>query len=283
MPLQEVTGHFEEWTKTFNGIPFSLKLTFKRSHQQVMLPISPKLIDEGLCVVKEDKLHFIARSASYEVGLSGQEGRFTVSEAIATPYAGASCMELSLLGAVSSGLKLLEHVAPKLSVTYLKKINSSGPKPPPSQITRANSAEQLRTMGATPLTTEQKERGAKGEKLIADLLEERKRTTPGLRIDSLNKDERTGVGHDFEVYLNGKLIEVIEVKATTGPVGSNLKISGTQFEHALKYHDAVNVASYYLYCLFNVESVPELVVIEDPIEHIVKGGLFVMSDILLGS
>ncbi|MDR0707044.1 MAG: DUF3883 domain-containing protein, partial [Treponema sp.] len=126
--------------------------------------------------------------------------------------------------------------------------------------------------------------GRWGEDYIARVLYDEYKNEDGIKIIDLNSEGKIGVGADFEVWNNGNLIRLVEVKTTTGPKGSPVIVSGTQWEIARNFYKLSNGDLYWIYCVYNaggtnVQCVPvqnpinqwkEGTVIADPINFVIK-------------
>lgn len=126
--------------------------------------------------------------------------------------------------------------------------------------------------------------GRWGEDYIARVLYDEYKNEDGIKIIDLNSEGKIGVGADFEVWNNGNLIRLVEVKTTTGPKGSPVIVSGTQWEIARNFYKLNNGDLYWIYCVYNaggtnVQCVPvqnpinqwkEGTVIADPINFVIK-------------
>jgi hypothetical protein len=94
-------------------------------------------------------------------------------------------------------------------------------------------------------------------------------------IVDLNKDGQVGVGADFKVMKDGKIIRLVEVKSSTLPFGQMLIVSGTQWEIARNYFNQFEGDKYWLYCVFNAgQANVEIVKVNDPIKKWKDGKLF---------
>jgi len=113
-----------------------------------------------------------------------------------------------------------------------------------------------------------KEIGKWGEDYVARILNEEFKNESGIQIINLNADGKTGIGADFEVKKNGKLVRIIEVKTTIGPKKSAVIVSGTQWEMARDIYNCADGDIYWIYCVYNAgTSYVQYTPIQNPIKQ----------------
>ncbi|MCF7889471.1 MAG: hypothetical protein K9L78_05050 [Victivallales bacterium] len=118
--------------------------------------------------------------------------------------------------------------------------------------------------------------GQRGEEFVLGLLKREYHNTE-YEVVNLNSKEYNGVGCDFLIKKNQKVMSLIEVKATKGDSYNNFLLSELQFSEAIKAHNQKSIG-YYIYCVYNVlSSRPDYVIINDPIEWILKNKLRVLE------
>jgi hypothetical protein len=126
------------------------------------------------------------------------------------------------------------------------------------------------------IAPEQVEVGQWGEDYVARSLKVRCERDPELTLIELNNAERAGVGRDFQLHRNGRLVEVIEVKTTTEDLEGTVKLSRRQWEQAVRYHHQGGPVTYWVYCVYRANSAdPCLVKIKDPVAALAKGQIIV--------
>lgn len=281
LPAQEVGGCFTSWEGSWNGIKASLRVTFDQSWITAFLPISEKLIQEGLCELVGSRLLFVAKVAECEQDFGDETCYFKVTQRIDATDKPATYIDF---GSVDEVPEILKGVTPSKQYNVIQWDAGSAKRPIapiPGRIRRI-SGPDAEDWFATPIQKDQVERGAEGERLVAELLHERSQKTPGMTVRELNDQDGVGMGHDFEVFMDGELCEVIEVKTTAGPVGTPVKISALQFLEALKYHELQGPVKFSLYCVFQADRPdPTVLCIEDPIAYLVAGKLALESDVVV--
>jgi hypothetical protein len=121
----------------------------------------------------------------------------------------------------------------------------------------------------------QKQEGRYGEEYVLKLLNDEYKDA-NVEIRDLNLTGKPGVGADFLIKdkTSDKIIKLIEVKSTTGPKGSEQRISGKQWETARHYFKTNEGDLYWIYCVYNVKNNPEIVRIQNPIKKWSDGLLF---------
>jgi len=111
-----------------------------------------------------------------------------------------------------------------------------------------------------------KEIGQRGEEIVKHwLIDKEGYKEEDIKI--LNDEENIGIGRDFEVWRNGELIKIIEVKATIEIYDHEFKVSGKQWETGRREQD-----KYWIYTVFGVYSkYPTIVKIQNPIKKWKEG------------
>ena len=112
-----------------------------------------------------------------------------------------------------------------------------------------------------------KDVGKWGENYIACVLHDEFKEQSNITIIDLNAEGKTGVGADFEIRKDDKLIKFVEVKTTTGPEGSPVVVSGTQWETARSFFNIDDGDIYWIYCVYNAgEPNVQYVPVQNPIK-----------------
>jgi hypothetical protein len=121
-----------------------------------------------------------------------------------------------------------------------------------------------------------KEEGRYGEDYVLRLLNEEYKGNTNIEIINLNVAGKPGVGADFVVKYktSEEIIKLVEVKSTTDLKGSKQRISGNQWETARYYFKINNGDLYWIYCVYNIKTNPEVLRLQNPIQKWQDGLLF---------
>ena len=172
--------------------------------------------------------------------------------------------------------------------TYRHKILSKGEaetdlnrmKSPIGILSMPSDDSRVVEIPSVEITSDEIETGKLGERIVWNFLVDSIKDTDGVKFIDANKIDSNSIGYDFEQYNNDKLVALIEVKTTTGPVGTAIKLSAIQLETAIYCH--LKSIEYIIYIVFNCKNQkPDIVRVESPILRIATKQLKLRSDVML--